>query len=61
MRLFWKTVIEPVVEILQPEVIVEIGSSAGAIPATSWSIVGGAARSCTSWTRFTMRFVLRLV
>ena len=29
MRLFWKTVIEPVVEILQPEVIVEVGSSAG--------------------------------
>jgi hypothetical protein len=29
MRQFWKTVIEPVVEILQPEAIVEIGSAAG--------------------------------
>jgi len=29
MRLFWETVIEPIFEILQPGVIVEIGSSAG--------------------------------
>lgn len=30
MRRFWKTIIEPVVEILQPETIVEIGSATGA-------------------------------
>ena len=30
MRLFWETMVEPIFEVLQPEVIVEIGSASGA-------------------------------